>query len=267
MVLGFLSSFTDYAPGVLHPRFVGLRNYVAIFTSRDSLQSFENIGLIALFAVLTELAVGFAIAYLLRRPFRGRGVVRVLLLIPWLVSPVGAGVMWHFLYGTNTGLLNFWLTLLRAPILPSPLGQSVSAVVAVILVEVWRKAPLVSFLILPGLLTIPGELWEQSVIDGLPARTFIRHVVLPWLRPLLLTVALLLTGDALGTFDTVLMLTGGGPGAATLTPALFGYQHAFKAYDWPGGVTLAWVVVGAVLLLGLVYLTLMNVEAETRGRL
>ncbi len=217
---------------------------------------------VTLMVVPAELIIGFAIAYALREPFRGHGLVRVLLLIPWLVSPVATGVMWHFLYSTHAGLLNFWLASLRLPLQPSPLGLPGLALLAVAMVDTWRKAPLVSFLLLPGLLTLPSELWEQIRVDGAPLGSQVRHVLLPWLRPLLLTIGLLLIGDTLSTFDSVLMLTGGGPGSRTLVPAFYSYQQAFQAHSWPAGVTLAWLVTGVVLLVGIGYLVMVRGEID-----
>jgi ABC-type sugar transport system permease subunit len=206
--------------------------------------------------VLAELVIGFGLAYLLRRPFRGRGLLRVLLLAPWLVSPIANGVMWTYLFNSNTGLVNFWLALLRLPAPPSPLGLLSLALPTTIAVEVWRSAPLASFLLLPGLLAIPAEQWEQAAVEGAPLLLRLWHIALPPLRPLLLTVAMLLVGSSLGTFDTVLILTGGGPGTATLTPGLFSYQQAFQVNNWPIGATSAWLIVAAVVLIGLVYLRL-----------
>ncbi len=261
-ILGFLSSFTDYTPTQAHIRFVGARNYAGVLADGQSRLAFRNIGGLTLMVVPAELIIGFAIAYALREPFRGHGLVRVLLLIPWLVSPVATGVMWHFLYSTDVGLLNFWLASLRLPLQPSPLGLSGLALLAVAMVDTWRKAPLVSFLLLPGLLTLPSEIWEQIRVEGAPLGSQVRHILLPWLRPLLLTVALLLIADTLSTFDSVLMLTGGGPGSRTLVPALYSYQQAFQAHSWPAGVTLAWLVTGVVLLVGIGYLVMVRGEID-----
>lgn len=258
-VFGFASSFTDYAPAQVRFHFVGLQNYAAVFGNEQFTLAFRNILIFILVAVPVELAVGFAVAYALRDPFRGRGVVRIILLIPWLLSPIAVGVMWHFLYGKG-GMLAYAAAWLRMPPVPSPLGLPQWALAAVILTDIWRKAPLASFLLLPGVLAIPPDRWEQALLDGAPLATRIRHVLLPPLRLLLFTVALLLVGDTISTFDSVLVLTGGGPGSETLTPALYSFQQAFRAYNWPFGVTSAWVVVAAVIPVGLSYLALVRPE-------
>jgi len=259
---GFLASFTNYAPAQLHVHFVGLANYLAVARDPQLGIAFRNVAVFTLVGVPAELAIGFVVAYLLRDPFRGRTVLRVVLLVPWLVSPIASGVMWHFLFNSQTGLLNYWLGWLGLPEQPSPLGLRDLALLATISTDIWRKSPLASFLLLPGLLSIPLETWEQATLEGTTVLGRISHVALPGVRPLLLTVALLLVGDALGTFDSVLILTGGGPGSATLTPGLYSYRWAFQVSVWPIGTTSAWLIVAAVLLIGLIYLWLVRTEAQ-----
>lgn len=266
-VLGFLSSFTDYAPAKPHVHFVGFQNYADVLGDPQLHIAFRNVVILTLTAVPLELCIGFAIAYMLREPFRGRSLVRVLLLIPWSVSPIATGVMWHFLYNATLGLPNFWLAWLRLSPHPSPLGLLGQALPAVIAVEVWRKAPLVSFLLLPGLLAVPADLWEQAMLEGAPLGRRIRDIVVPCMAPLLLMITLLLVADTLGTFETILMMTGGGPGSDTLTPVLYSYQRAFQASNWPQGVASAWLVVAVVLLVGMVYLALMRRTAAEGQRL
>ena len=256
---GLLSSFTSYAPAQSRVRFIGLQNYVTALENPDLRLAFRNIGVFLVAAVPAELALGFVLAYALREPFRGRGLVRVCLLVPWLLSPVATGVMWHFLYG-RVGMLDWILAWLRLPPPPSPLSLPGLALGAIIATEIWRKAPLAGFLLLPGLLAVPSEHWQQAVLDGIPPAAQLRHIVLPWLRPLLLTITLLLIGDTVGTFDSILMMTGGGPGSETLTPALYSFQQAFRAYNWPFAVTASWLVVAAMLLVGLGYITLAGRE-------
>src|SRR5205085_3295743 len=142
----------------------GFGNYRAVLADPQFAVAFRNILAFTLASVPAELLIGFVIAYLLRESFRGRGLVRVLLLIPWLVSPIANGVMWHFLFNSSTGLVNFWFALLHLPQQPSPLGLRGWARPAVMGVEIWRTTPLVSFLLLPGLLALPAEQWEAATI-------------------------------------------------------------------------------------------------------
>jgi len=255
-VLGLLATFTTYAPGRTTTELVGSANYAAVFASGQFLVAARNVAVFVLVAVPLELGIGFSLAYVLRRSFRGRGLWRVLLLVPWLVSPIANGVMWHFLFSDSTGLLNYGLAAVGLPSQPSPLSQHGLALLTTIGVEVWRTSPLVAFLLLPSLSAISDEKWEHATIEGASWFSQVRHVALPSIRPIVLAVTMLLTGAALGTFDTVLILTGGGPGSETMTPALFSYQQAFGVNNWPVGATSAWLIVLAVLVVGGVYLTL-----------
>jgi multiple sugar transport system permease protein len=255
-VLGLVSTLSNYAPVQPAVDWVGLRNFQAILANRSFGAASRNIVTFTLAAVPLQLLFGFTLAFTLRRPFRGRAAVRVLLLLPWLVSPVASGVMWHFLLDSQTGLLGYGFALLGRPAPPSPLGQRGIALLSVIVVETWRMAPLAAFLLLPGLERIPRERWEDAEIDGLSTLGTVRHVAVPSLRAVLAAVALLLIGSALATFDSVLTLTGGGPGTETMTPALYSYSQAFTYSDWPIGATSGWLIGGAVLVAGLAYLRL-----------
>ena len=184
----------------------------------------------------------------------------MLLLLPWLVSPIASGVMWHFLFGSATGVLDFVLGWLGQPDLQSPAGDLRLALPTAIAVEVWRVAPFVTFLLLPSLSAIPGERWDEATLAGASLAGRLVKVAIPSVAPLLLTITMLLVGLAFGTFDTVLILTGGGPGTATLTPALYSYGRAFGTNDWPVGATSGWLIAAGVLAAGAIYLRLATVR-------
>ncbi len=255
-LLGLLATFTTYSPFTTSVHFAGLNNYVAVVQDLQFGAGVRNIIVFTLVAVPLELALGFALAYLLRRPIRGRGLWRVLLLLPWLVSPIANGVMWHFLLVGATSILDFGAGFLGQSTVASPIGDIRLALPTIIAVEIWREAPFVTFLLLPGLASVPNELWEHATIDGASWIRKVLDVALPALRPLLLAVILLLVGLSLGSFDSVLILTGGGPGNATVTPALYSYNQAFVINNWPIGAASGWLIAAAVLGVGLVYLRL-----------
>lgn len=253
LVMGLLATFTTFAPGVATPSFVGLANYARLLRDPDFLASARNVAVLATIGAGLQLVLGLGLALLLRRPFRGRQIVRVLLLVPWLVSPIASGVMWHFLLGTPGGLLDFVETALGPTRIPSPAGVPALALPTVGLIEAWRMVPLAAFLLLPSVEGIPASRWENARLDGAGLLTTIRHVAIPPARPVLAAVYLLLVGTALGTFDSVLILTGGGPGSSTLTPGLYAYQHALQSNDWALGAAAAWCVVVGVAVVGLGY--------------
>ena len=260
--LGLLATFTTYSPFATTVSFVGLANYAAVLQDPQFSASARNIVVFTVLAVPLEIVAGFLIAYALREPLRGRSALRVLLLLPWLISPIGSGVMWHFLLGSTNGIVDFVLGWFGASA-PSPLGDLRLALPVVIAVEVWRLAPFVAFLLLPGLVAIPRERLEDARLSGASWLRQVTHVAVPSVAPLLLTVSMLLIGLALGSFDAVLILTGGGPGTATLTPALYSYASAFETNDWQAGAASGWLIAAAVLVAGVVYVRL---AVERDGR-
>lgn len=255
-LVGLLATFTTYSPFTTSVSFVGLDNYRGALQDPQFGAAARNIALFTAAAVPLEMVVGFAIAYLLRERLRGRAALRVLLLLPWLISPIGSGVMWHFLLGPTNGILDYVLGRFGLPDVTSPLGDPRVALPVVVAVEVWRLSPFVAFLLLPGLASIPRERWDDATLAGASWFRRILDVAVPSIRPLLITVTMLATGLALGSFDAILILTGGGPGTATLTPALYSYAAAFQTNEWPAGAASAWLIAAAVLLVGVAYIRL-----------
>jgi multiple sugar transport system permease protein len=253
-LLGLTATFTTYSPFTTSVRFVGLENYATVVRDPQFAAAARNIALFTVVAVPLEMVAGFALAYLLLEPVRGRAALRVVLLLPWLVSPIGSGVMWHFLLGSTNGIADYVLGWVGRSDVTSPLGDLRLALPVVVAVEVWRLAPFVTFLVLPGLAAIPRERWDDARLSGASWWRRIVDVAVPSIRPLLLTVTMLMTGLALGSFDVVLILTGGGPGTATLTPALYSYSAAFETNLWPLGAASAWLIAGAVLVIGVAYI-------------
>jgi len=255
-LIGLSATLTTYSPLTTIVAFAGWQNYSDVLHDPQFAEAVRNVAIFTLVAVPLELGLGFGIAYLLRRPMRGRSWWRGLLLLPWLVSPIAAGVMWHYLFSGATGIVNFVLGWLGLPEAASPIGDVRFALAATIAIEVWRMAPFVTFLLLPGLVAIPEERWEQATLAGTSWFRRIVNVALPEVAPLMLTVGMLLTGLSLGAFDTILILTGGGPGTATLTPALYSYARAFVTNDWPSGAASAWLIAAGVAVVGAAYIRL-----------
>jgi len=255
-LVGLAATLTTYSPLSTTVAFVGGQNYGRVIADPQYRAAVRNIVIFTLVAVPLELSLGFAIAYLLRRPIWARSWWRILLLLPWLVSPIAGGVMWHYLLGGATGILDFGLGWLGQPETASPIGDVHLALPTAIAVEVWRVTPFVTFLLLPGLASIPEERWEQATLAGAPLHRRVLDIAVPEMLPLLLTVGMLLVGLSLGAFDTVLILTGGGPGTATLTPALYSYDRSFVTNDWPIGAASAWLIAAAVGLVGAAYVQL-----------
>jgi multiple sugar transport system permease protein len=232
---------------------VGLDNYQTVLSDRSLGSAFGNALIFTALAVPFEIALGLALALALRRPFPGRSLVRALLLAPWLVSPMAAGVMWHFLFDSQVGLAG-WVAAWLGASSSSPLADPHWALVSVAAVDAWRMMPLAAFLLLPGVLAVPQDELDYATLAGSPPWTTLRVVIVPHLRVLLLTVLLLLVGEALTVFDSILVLTGGGPGSDTMTPALYSFDQVVDGHNWPQATTVSWLLLLLVLFVGFVYL-------------
>ncbi|MEO8612437.1 MAG: sugar ABC transporter permease [Chloroflexota bacterium] len=257
---GLFTSLTNYVPfQKISVHFVGFSNYIRILSDRDFRRALGNILVFTFFAVSIELLLGVLAAYRLRKAFRGRSVIRFILLIPWLISPLANGIMWRFLLGLSHGISTYGAGMLHLYDFPSLLGQGL-ALPTMIAVDIWRKMPLVMFLVLPGLQFIAPAYWDLADLEGMSLWVRLRHIVFPQVRLLLLTIMLLLIGDTLATAESILMVTGGGPGSETMTPGLYSYNHAVNIHDWLGATTSAWLIAAIVLLAGSVYLAIVRRE-------
>jgi multiple sugar transport system permease protein len=258
-LLGLFTTFTASTPIGEPGPLVGLDNYRTVLSDSTMGAAFVNVLTLTAIVVPIELALGLAVAALLRRPFPGRSLVRVLLLAPWLVSPLAAGVMWHFLYDGQVGLVAWVAGVLHRDV-ASPPAQPSWALLSVALMEIWRMAPLAAFLLLPGVLAVPQDDIDQAVVMGSPALITWWVAIIPRIRALLLTVLLLLVAQSLTTFDSIFVLTGGGPGSRTITPAMQAYNLAVQGHNWSLGATASWLLAALVLVAGAIYIRLVRAE-------
>jgi multiple sugar transport system permease protein len=257
-LFGFFASFTNYSPFRPNTHYLGLRNYTRLLSDSTFRKSLINVLTFTIVIVPVQMAFGLLIAYSLRQEFRGRTVVRSVLLTPWLISPIASGVMWHYMFNARTGLFDLFPALVGLPTAPSPIASLRLAFWAVSLAEIWRQSSFVAFLILPGLLAIPQSQWDNARLDGLSLLAQMRHVVIPRLRVLLLTILLLLIANTLGMSESILLLSRGGPGTKTMTPGLYSYYKAIHAGNWSLASTAGWFITAGVLIVGLIYLLMVR---------
>ena len=226
--------------------FIGLENFGRLAGDSFFWASFR-IGMIwAVSVTLIQLVASFALALLLNSNLRFRSLTRVLALIPWAMPPVVVAIMWTILYAPN-GPINAVLGTVGLPDDTNWLGNFNTALPAVIVVGVWVGMPQTTVTLLAGLQQIPTELVEAAAVDGASAWQRFRNVVLPSLRPIVLSITSLNFIWNFNSFGLVYVMTEGGPGGQTMLPMLFTYLEAFKnrnlGYAAAMGVVLVIVVV------------------------
>ena len=227
LAVGTYLSFFDKTLGFpMDPTFVGLENYRTEILNPVFYEAlFKTIVILAL-GLLLQFPLGMIIALSLHRRFFGRGFFRTLVLLPMLLTPVAVGLMWRFMYNPELGIINWWLTNLGLPSVDW-LGSPWAAVFAVTIVDSWQALSLVVLLILAGLSSIDEGPAEAAKVDGASSWQLFRYITLPALMPILLVTLMIRVIDGFKIFDSIFILTRGGPGIATQTVSLLDYNVAF----------------------------------------
>lgn len=236
------------------PRFIGLDNFVNVFTDDPRFWSavWRTFYFTAM-AVSVETVLGVAIAVLLNREFMGKGVLRTIFLFPMIATPVAIALVWRLMYEPTLGILNDMLSTLGLP--TSTWVADASLVLpALALVDVWQWTPLITLITLAGLSALPADPFEAAAIDGAGRWQTFRHITLPMLRPVIIVAVAFRLIDALKTFDIIFVITQGGPGFASETLNLYVYAQSFQYQNLGYAASLlivffAIVVGSAVLLL------------------
>ncbi|MEV7464906.1 sugar ABC transporter permease [Streptomyces kronopolitis] len=218
-----------------HRGFAAFDNYRAVFTDPAMRSSVGTTVLLTVTVVLVSLLLGLGLALLLDRSFRGRGLVRTLLITPFLIVPVASALLWkHALYNASYGLLNGALTwiwgLFGSDSPPQPDWMTDSPLAAVEVSLIWQWTPFMMLILLAGLQSRAGDAVEAARMDGASAFDIFRHLTLPHLRRYLELAALLGTVYVVQNFDAVFTLTSGGLGTANLPYTI--YQTFYQAHDY-----------------------------------
>ena len=238
-------------------RFIGLANYQALFgDARFGWAVLRTLGYTGL-AVVIPIILGVAAALAFHRKFPLRGLARTVFILPMMATPVAVALVWTMMFHPQLGVLNWLLTSVGLP--PSLWVYSTATVIpTLVLVEVWHWTPLVMLLILGGLASLPVDPYEAAKIDGATPFQAFRHITLPLLAPFIVVALIIRTIDALKAFDTIYVITQGGPGQASETINIFLYLQAFAFYNV--GYASAVVVVFFALIMVLAALLLWTRE-------
>ncbi|WP_318284821.1 carbohydrate ABC transporter permease [Bradyrhizobium lupini] len=227
-------------------RFIGLGNYDRLIDDPAFYLSLSVTLIYTVMTVIIGVTLGLVAALAIDRPFKGRAVVRAILLFGWAVPGVAASLIWLWMFNERSGVLNRmaeWLGLGRFAWLTS----SDYALGSVLAVTVWQVAPFVMLVVLAALQSVPQEVCEAAKIDGADGISTFRAVTLPHIRPSVQLAALLVTVWSIRRFDVIYLLTGGGPLGSTSTLVVKLRQTAFEGHEL--GMASAYGAVGLALAL------------------
>jgi multiple sugar transport system permease protein len=253
MVSALRLSFTN-ASGFGIEEWVGLDNYVAIFTDARIRATLGNTALYTAMFTPTALVAALALALLLNhRRLIGRGAFRTALFVPFIVSLAVAAFAWTYLLDPQVGLLTYWLRSVGIHV-GNVLQDPNLAMPTVVLVAVWKNVGFYMVIFIAGLQQIPVSLYEAAVIDGAGAWRRFTNVTLPQLSNTLAFVVIFAMIAALQAFDQIYVMTGGGPYRSTQSVVMEIYQVGFKKLDLGQAAALSYVLLGCTLILSLVQL-------------
>ena len=249
--------------------FVGLGNYVTfddgrwygVLTDPQWLRSLRNTLVFAVVSVALETVLGVLIALLLNASFRGRGLMRAALLVPWAIPTVVSAKMWGWMLNDQFGVINdalMRLGLIAAPI--AWLAEPSLSMGSVILVDVWKTTPFVALLVLAALQMVPKDCYEAARVDGVhPVKVFFR-VTLPLIRPALAVAVIFRLLDAMRMFDLVYIMTGATD--ATMTLSVFARRELVDFQDVGYGSAASTLLFFVIALMTVLYLAAMRPELD-----
>ena len=237
--------------------FVGLDNYIALF--RTSLFGASVLRTIefAVGSLVLELSLGYGLALLLHHDRLGFGVLRVLLVMPVLLTPAVVALIWSYMYDPNIGIIQFLASSLGLSVRPW-LSDVNTAMPAVIIVNVWEWTPFAFLVFVAGMKSVSPAILEAAMIDGAGPWAIGFHILLPLLWPVIAIVALLLTIDNLKGFDLIYVMTSGGPGVSTYTLPIMIWNQGFGSYQMGTACAIA------VVLLAIINLAVLALNAALR---
>jgi multiple sugar transport system permease protein len=255
-------SFTNYKANRPNAEVlgVGIDNYVSVLTDPDIWIAMQTTAHFLFWTILLQMVIGFTLAYLIDRKFRGHGFWTTLILVPMMLSPAVVGNFWAFLYQPQVGLFNYAVSYLSG--VPSSsfemLGSTKLAPWAIIIVDTWMWTPYVMLICLSGLRSIPDYIYEAAEVDRASKLRQFFSITLPMVLPFIMLAVLFRGIENFKMFDMVNLLTSGGPGSATELASITLKRQAFES--WRTGYSSAFAIVLFVAVFGManIYVKALN---------
>lgn len=233
--------------------FVGFQNYMALFQDEQFINSISKTFLFMVCAVCLEVIIGILLALALHSIPRVKRLFTSLTLIPMMLAPLVIGLMFNFFINPQFGLYVWIVNTLHLPLPTVLTDDSVTAMIVVILMDVWEWAPYLGLVFLAGLQSISGEYYEAANVDGATGGQIFRYVTLPLMKPVLTVGILLRAMETFKEFDKPYILTGGGPGNATEVIDLYTYRQAFVSFKFSYAAAICVVLFILLVICGILY--------------
>lgn len=271
VVLAILVAYPIVYTGVLSVTdqtgdYVGLKNYAAMAKARVTTQAVKNTVYYVLGSIVLQISLGTLVGILLNQEFRGRGIVRALALIPWVVPGIVAATTWAWMFHTEFGIINYMLTATK--VVDAPVGWLTdrnTVMPALIAINAWKLFPFVAVMVLAGLQTVPTELYESARVDGASFFDEVRHVMLPSIRPVLVAITLLLLIWGLNAITIIYTITRGGPANRTLITPIQIFRQAFELFQFNQAAALSAMFFAVTIVFVAIYIVAFGTSKAERA--
>jgi len=241
--------------------FIGLENYYTlIFKDSVFSRAFLNTLVLVGVCIPVEFALGTMLAVLLNRDdIKGKKIFRACFIMPIVITPVVAGVLWKFQFHPCYGIINYFISLVGGKGIEW-LADPRFALPSVMIVDIWQWTPFMFLVLSAGLFSLPKEPFEAAKIDGASEWQLLKHLTIPLLVPIIVVVLLIRTMDIIKVFDTVYVLTRGGPGDATEVLTLYNFRVGLNYFYMGRAAAISWMIAIVIILLANLFFRILGTE-------
>ncbi|EET60030.1 ABC transporter, permease protein [Marvinbryantia formatexigens DSM 14469] len=246
-------------------KFIGFQNYIELFTSGNSImtKAIINTLIFTVGSIFFQFIIGFGLALLFSRKFPGCSFFRGVTMISWLLPVTVAGLLFKFMFASSGGIVNQFLMALGLIEKPMEwLLQPKTAMVAIIIANIWIGIPFNMMLLITGLTTIPAEVYESCSLDGANKLQTLFRITIPMIKPAIMSVLTLGFVYTFKVFDLVWVMTKGGPVNSTELVSTYAYRLSFEEFQFSKGAAAANILFLILLVVGIFYIKLINEEEE-----
>ncbi len=241
-------SFTDLTAADSTGHWIGLKNYGDLIRDPQFWNAAKNSAVMVVATIAIQIVLGTALAMFFNLRLRGSAIVRGILVLPMLITPIVVGVMWRALLNPDWGIVN-WVVKKLGMDPPNWLGSIEMAMKTLVIVDVWQWTPFVFIIVFARLQSLPLDVFEAAEIDGAGPITTFRHITLPLLMPAIAFAAIFRAVDAFRSFDLIYGLSYGGPARSTTTLSFFSFQNGFQFQNYGYAAAVAYMML-LILMIG-----------------
>ncbi|WP_434688940.1 carbohydrate ABC transporter permease [Hungatella sp. SB206] len=242
-------------------KFVGFQNFIKLAQDKTMLTSLVFTVGFTVVSVILETVLGMACALIMNRTFKGQGFVRAMILIPWCIPTIVSGLMWSYMFSESFGVINQALKAIGLSPVMWVTGAK-GAFSSMIIADVWKTSPYMSLLLLSGLKTVPGDIYEAASIDGAGKIQQFFFITLPVIKPVVLVSVMFRTIQSFRIYDLVKVLTDGGPNNVTQSLTMYTMKQYFTFGDLGYGAALAVLTFAVSLMIAMFFYDGMKSKLE-----